>query len=587
MNIFSQFAARAPNRVFASVLLGALSGMCYSLLIPLVLSVIKEGDPRFDTIPEPQPHLFMLEIAHAPFATMFALVCMCILISRTLSQVMLTRLGIDFASDLRGRMYERIVRAPLPALERIGQTQLIAALTTDVPRIVNGARIMPDMLIDIVTLVGMLGFMLVLNPDVFVYVLGCIAFGVVTYHIPMFFGVRYFSRARHSFDSLQESIHGLIHGIKELKLNDAKRYDFFNEVLMSHEREVRTNEKAGHTLVRAASTYGDLLSFFVIGSILFIFVNYRLISSAELIGVIMALLYIISPVAMIMSYIPQLSVARVSMQRFNALFDRIPVEPMEAEQQPVMPWERIRFEQVTYRHEASDGRSFQVGPLDLEIRKGQITFIVGGNGSGKSTLSKLITLHYRASEGRILFGDQAVDEWTLGSLRQDIFAIYSDYYLFDRVLGMGREAPLGEQVQHYLQALQLDHKVQYQNGRFSTLSLSDGQRRRMALLVAILEDKELYLFDEWAADQDPAFKAVFYHEILPALKQRNKAIVAISHDDRYFDVADQLVTLEDGKLSSIIVCDTDPASQAAPAVEGRFALCLLPSSVVSNDQISK
>lgn len=551
MKLFAQFVTRAPNRVFASVLLGALSGMCYSLLIPLVLNVIKEGDPRFDTVTEPLPRLFGLEIAHAPFAAVFAGVCVFILIARTLSQIMLTRLAIDVTSGLRVRMYEQIARAPLPVLERIGPARMIAALTTDIPRIVLGARMIPDLIVDAVMLVGMLGFLLILNVDVFAYVMGCIAFGIVSYQVPMYLGRRFFVRARNGFDGLQESIQGLIHGIKELKLNDAKREAFFDEVLMEYENEVRNNEKSGHTLVRAASNYGDLLSFFVIGSILFVLVNYRAISNQELVGVIMALLYITGPVAIILNAFPQLSVSRVSLQRFSRLFEEIPSEAIAPLQEPVDPWDEILFEQVSYRHQAPDGRGFQVGPLDLTIRKGEITFIVGGNGSGKSTLSKLITLHYRASAGCIRFGDQPVVDTSIGSLRQRIGSIYSDYYLFDRVLGLGDQEVVAAKVQHYLRAFQLDSKVEYRNGRFSTLSLSDGQRRRLALLVAILDDRELYLFDEWAADQDPSFKAVFYYDILPKLKQSNKAIVAISHDDRYFNVADQLITLEDGMISSI------------------------------------
>ncbi|MFD0322377.1 cyclic peptide export ABC transporter [Lysobacter gummosus] len=572
MKLFSQFSARAPNRVFVSILLGGLSGICYSLLIPLVLSVIKDGDRRFDEVAAAPTHLFGLEIANAPFAAVFALVCVFILVARTLSQIMLTRVAIDVASDLRTRMYARIANAPLPALERIGAARMIAALTTDVPRIVLGARMMPDLLINIVTLIGMLGFLLVLNSDVFVFVLGCIAFGVASYQIPMLFGRRHFIRARHGFDGLQESIQGLIHGIKELKLNDSKRQAFFDDVLMAHEHQVRSSEKAGHTLVRAASNYGDLLSFFVIGSILFIFVNYHLVSTPELIGVIMALLYITGPVAMILNYIPQLTVSRVSVQRVAKLFEEIPAESIDTVQEPAAQWDCVRFEQVSYHHQAAEGAGFQVGPLDLQIRKGQITFIVGGNGSGKSTLSKLITLHYRPTGGNIHFGEQTLSDATIGSLRQSIGAIYSDYYLFDRVLGSEERERLTELVEHYLKALQLDHKVKYRDGKFSTLSLSDGQRRRMALLAAILDDKDLYLFDEWAADQDPTFKAVFYYEILPALKRRNKAIVAISHDDRYFDVADQVVTLEDGKLASVTVRESEYVNESGATGGPKFVM---------------
>jgi len=70
----------------------------------------------------------------------------------------------------------------------------------------------------------------------------------------------------------------------------------------------------------------------------------------------------------------------------------------------------------------------------------------------------------------------------------------------------------------------------------------------LALLVSLVEDKELYLFDEWAADQDPEFRDVFYNKLLPELKSRGKLVIVISHDDRYFHKADQIVKLEQGAV---------------------------------------
>lgn len=560
MNLFAEFSRNAPNKVFFSIVLGGLSGVFYSLLIPLVLGVLQEGDPRLATVAVAPTRFMSLEIANAPFAVLFAAVCAFILVTRTLSQVMLTRVAIDVASGLRTRMYDRIARAPVSALESIGAARLIAALTSDVPRIVLGARILPDMLINLVMLIGMLSFLLILNSDVFWFVLACIGFGVLTYQVPMIIGRRYFVRSREHFDDLQESIQGLMHGIKELKLNDRKRGDFFRSVLLHHEKSVQSNEKSGYTIIRMASNYGDLLSFFVIGSIMFIVVNYRAISSQELIGVIMALLYITGPISAILNFIPQIAISRVSMQRVSRLFLEIPAEIVSDQQDRAQPWDRVCFQQVSYRHEAkSEADGFSIGPLDVEFRKGEITFLVGGNGSGKSTLSKLLTLHYRPCAGAIHFGDHAITDDSIGTYRQSISAIYSDYHLFTHVMGTTDER-LAATIDHYLSVLKLDRKVSYRDGRFSTLALSDGQRRRMALLVSLIDDKELYVFDEWAADQDPTFKAVFYNEILPALKAKGKAVVAITHDDRYFHLADQLVVLEEGQVLRIE--RPDPATVA-------------------------
>jgi putative ATP-binding cassette transporter len=191
---------------------------------------------------------------------------------------------------------------------------------------------------------------------------------------------------------------------------------------------------------------------------------------------------------------------------------------------------------------------YAIGPVSAQIKRGEITFIVGGNGSGKSTLSKVLSLHYPATGGDIYFDGVALTKDNLNAYRQQIACIYSDYYLFKKIHGSFDEEKLQQQVDFLLDLLELKDKVQFSNGSFSSLKLSDGQRRRLALLVAFLDDKDLYVFDEWAADQDPHFKKIFYFDILPSLKARGKAVVAISHDDRYFHVADQILLMEDGQL---------------------------------------
>ena len=206
----------------------------------------------------------------------------------------------------------------------------------------------------------------------------------------------------------------------------------------------------------------------------------------------------------------------------------------------------MRFSNVSYHYTDEDG-GFTLGPIDMEVTRGEITFIVGGNGSGKSTLCKLLALHYTPTSGEIYFGGVKMDwEW-LNSGRQHISAIFTDYYLFDRLLS-SLHAVDEKLVNRYLSELEIDRKVKVENGRFSTLALSDGQKKRLALLVTFLEDRDIYIFDEWAADQDPMFKQVFYHHILPELKARNKVVVVISHDDRFFDLADTLMIMEEGEL---------------------------------------
>ncbi|MET7772927.1 ATP-binding cassette domain-containing protein [Nocardia sp. NPDC005366] len=194
-----------------------------------------------------------------------------------------------------------------------------------------------------------------------------------------------------------------------------------------------------------------------------------------------------------------------------------------------------------------DDSGFRLGPIDLVFEPGQITFIVGGNGSGKSTLAKLITGLYVPRSGSVALNGEKIDHENIEWFRQNCSAIFSDFHLFEDYLGFDRPG-IDDEVHRYLEELQIAHKVTVQNGRLSTIALSQGQRKRLALLTALLEDRQIYLFDEWAADQEPRFREVFYDEILTDLKRRGKTVIVITHDDRYFDRADQLVKLDFGRV---------------------------------------
>jgi len=465
MKLFSAFSQKAPNKVFISIVLGALSGVSYAFLIPIVMMSLGNHPAGLPSVDENISTIFAIEVQNYELAVVFFFTCIFILVARSISQITLIRISIEVIKDLREHIYRKILKAPIRDLEKMGSSKLIATIGTDVQRIVMGARMLPDLLINIVTLFGTLGFLLYLNSKVFVYVITAIGFGVVTYQVPMMLGNRYFSRARNKMDDLQEAIKGLIYGAKELKLSEDKSVSYLRDVLLKTEHDLLDDDKKGFTIVRAAMNYGDLISFFVIGFVTYIFINYHSISTQELIGTIMALLYVTAPVAVILSFIPQIFLAKVSLKKVSSLLSEIPSETHNEAIVSLPKWEKIHFDAVCYHYNNKADRNFGVGPLSFDIDKGKITFIVGGNGSGKSTLAKVISLHYKATAGRIYFGNTLVNDETIKSCRERICSIFTDFYLFDRLLGLNSQAD-DVLVKQYLAELGLAEKSPSKMGRF-------------------------------------------------------------------------------------------------------------------------
>jgi putative ATP-binding cassette transporter len=185
------------------------------------------------------------------------------------------------------------------------------------------------------------------------------------------------------------------------------------------------------------------------------------------------------------------------------------------------------------------------------LHPGEIVFLTGGNGSGKTTLAKLLTGLYTPETGEIRLNHQPVTDENRDQYRQHFSVVFSDFYIFETLLGLDNP-DLDQQALHYLEQLQIQDKVQIKGGVLSTVDLSQGQRKRLALLTAYLEDRPIYVFDEWAADQDSRFKEIFYYQLLPGLKAEGKTVLVISHDDRYYHLGDRIIKLDDGQNSTEI-----------------------------------
>lgn len=299
-----------------------------------------------------------------------------------------------------------------------------------------------------------------------------------------------------------------------------------------------------------ASNVAQLMFFVIVGLLVYGLPQLTNISSPVLSGYVLTITYLTRPIGDILTTLPSLNRVSVALEKIDTLGLSLASssEITSIDQPQPQHFNCIELIQIihTYHREQEDN-SFTVGPIDLVIHPGELIFIVGGNGSGKSTLAKLITGLYIPEAGEICLDGQAINDQNREAYRQLFTAVFSDFYLFEQILGININN-LDAQAQHYLQQLQLEHKVKVEDGLLSTTNLSQGQRKRLTLLTAYLENRPIYLFDEWASDQDPFFRGMFYKQLLPQLKHRGKTVLAITHDDRYFHLADRVIQLDYGKL---------------------------------------
>ncbi len=500
----------------------------------------------------------------------FIALCVIIPVSAVTSQTLLVRLTARAGSDLRLRLCQQIISAPLQLLEQIGMHRLYAALTDDIPTVTATIAVLPALFTQFGIIIGCLVYLGWLSPPLLLLVLAYMFLGILSYRFPLISSVRYFKLLREEWDLLFKGLRALTEGTKELKLHRRRREEFFNERIHSTMDAMQRYGIKASTFGFIANQIGQILFFIFIGLILFAAPVLLNVDRRMLTGYALTVLYMNSPLAAILNTLPTLSRAHVAFQKIKALGISLSSRAGEAdlslEPATATPWNHLEMVAVThmYRQEG-EPHDFTLGPLHLSFRPGELVFLIGGNGSGKTTLAKLLSGLYAPESGAILLDGEPVTTDNRDDYRQHFSAIFSDYYLFDKPFGLDAHN-LEEKVAHYLSRLQLNQKVTFTDGRLSTVDLSQGQRKRLALLTAYLEDRSLYIFDEWAADQDPTFKRVFYHQLLPELKARGKTLIVISHDDRFYHLADRIIKLENGQL------EYDKPCSAVTEAHEQFAL---------------
>jgi len=518
--------------VAIAVLTGLISGGCSARLIALINSAVNKQSTN-------------------SILWYFVGLAVVALLTSVISQVLLINLAQEAVYHLRLRLSQGILSSPLRHLEELGASRLLATLTEDVQTLSNTIFVIPFVCIDVAIIAGCLIYLGWLSGVVFLIVIVFLGVAIASTQFMLTRAQKFLSLAREEQDRLFKHFRAITEGIKELKLHALRRQAFLSNELQISAATSRDYNLTAFKTFAIATGWGNLLFFTIVGLLIFALPQLTTVSPPVLSAYILTITYLLVPFQNILERLPALFRANIALQKVERM--KLALASQKETNNTTgnlstTNWNKLELDQVThtYRGEHEDSR-FVLGELSLTLYPGQLVFIVGGNGSGKSTLAKIITGLYIPESGKIRLDGKLINEENLEWYRQHFSAVFSDFFLFERLLGI-ENASLDQQAQEYLQKLHLNTKVQVKDGLLSTTALSQGQRKRLALLTVFLENRLIYLFDEWASDQDPYFRDIFYKELLLNLKHRNKTILVISHDDRYFHLADRVIKLDYGKV---------------------------------------
>lgn len=453
---------------------------------------------------------------------------------------------------VRMRLTDKIRHADLEFIENIGYSEIYNRLAQDTIQISQSATVVfASIEAGIMVAFAML-YIAWLTPEGFLLTAGAIVLGAWVFMAKRNGIIRDLNLATEHEVLFFDSLNHTLSGFKEVKLNRAKSHDLFahQEAIASEVQRLKSRAGVSSVFVMM---FSEVFFYILIATVLFVWPYFETTDPVVVIKLTTSILFIIGPLDLLFGSLPLFIKADVAVNNLRALEAKIDAASKgarvgEPPERARLAFQRIAFRDVRFEYRDTEGATqFKVGPVSLELQAGEIVFIVGGNGSGKSTLLKLLTGLYYPLSGAIEVNDEALDQDLYPDYRELFSIIFTDFHLFDRMYGI-QKVDEGL-VKSLLRKMGVADKTKFRDGAFTNTNLSTGQRKRLAYISAVLEDKQIYIFDELAADQDPGFRKHFYEVLLPELRAQGKTIVAVTHDDKYFSTADRVLKMDEGQLS--------------------------------------
>jgi cyclic peptide transporter len=471
------------------------------------------------------------------------------------NRIALTRANLvieELLNDLRVRLTDKIRMSELPVIERLGRSHLYGLISREANHLSVTFPLIVDSFQQSILLAVSLIYLAYLSPAALAVFLLTVVIGIIGYR-------RINNDFRDTLDrafgyqaQMLDATGDIINGFKEIRLNTQRStaaMEAYKAASVSAEAAAVATGERWASLILLLS----FVTYFMLGMVGFVLPQYMSEQGVAVFELIPTLLFCMGPLSKIVAQSPMFLQAEAGLKAIADIERQLDeggsVSPAEARAMgsAYRGFREIAYRGLTFAYpQQSDGSRFRVGPLNLTITAGETLFLVGGNGSGKSTTLRLLTGLYPAEDGVIEVDGMRVEGRAVAGLRELFSAVFADFHLFDRLYGIENADPAT--VQRLIAEMGLAHKVRFENGQFSQLNLSTGQRKRLALIEAMVEDRPIYIFDEWAAEQDVHFRKYFYTKLLADLKRAGKTVIAVTHDERYWHVADRVVRLDLGTV---------------------------------------
>lgn len=453
---------------------------------------------------------------------------------------------------LRLRLFDAVRQADLVTVETIGRPALQAVLVADTQTL---ARTLPLLAIggqQAVMLVFLAVYLAWLSPMACVMAAGFGALAVMVRLARTRSLAVLMREAAEAETTVFAGLTDLLSGFKEMRMSRPRADDLVDAVGRASAAACRANIASKTQWGRNFSLI-EAMFYTLIGLMVFVVPLFSTGYHEVVMPATTVALFIVGPIGTVSFVTPMVAHAEMALGNIEAMEKRLRDSERSAADvvaQPlVQPPTTIALQDALFSYrDARNQPVFAVGPLSVVFRAGEITFVTGGNGSGKSTLLRLLTALMPLDGGALLIDGVPVEASRMQAYRDQISAIFSDNHLSRRLYGIPDPDPV--RVRNLLRQMEMEDKVAVKDGAFSTVDLSTGQRKRLAMVVARLADKPMIVLDEWAADQDPHYRHVFYRELLPELKSAGKIVICVTHDDRWFDVADHIYHMNEGRIEA-------------------------------------